>query len=444
MRDFIDRLTRWLARWVVGVFYRRIEVSGLEHVPAEGPVLFVANHGNAIVDPIVLVGLLPRMPRFLAKHTLWKNPALYPLLTLASAVPVYRAQDGDTSRNDETFRSCFDELCGDGAVALFPEGISHDEPQLQPLRTGAARIALGARHRGSRTVTVVPVGLTFDDKQRFRSRLLLRVGEPIVPDTEEDGPEAVRALTEEIDAAIRGVTLNVDSWQTARLVERAADVYASDPTRSMPGRSDLDERFSLRHAFGEGYEEARHKQPERFESLEAMAQRYDGMLSALRLRDDQITADYPWSRAAGYVGYRLPVLLLRLPFALVGWLLNYLPYRLPGLAASFVEEHGDQPATYKMLAGIFLFPIFWALEAGLAGWWWGGLAAGVVAIGAPITGWIALRFFERNESFWNELRAYLWLRLAPDRAAELRTLRGLMRDELHALVSPETPAPPAT
>lgn len=438
MRDWIDRLTRALARWVIGVFYRKIEVSGLEHVPSQGPVLFVANHGNAIVDPIVLVGLLPRIPRFLAKNTLWKNPALFPLLTLAGAVPVYRAQDGDTARNDETFKECFAQLCDAGVVALFPEGISHDEPQLQPLRTGAARIALGAMARGAEPVAIVPIGLTFEEKQRFRSRMLLRIGAPIraPKDIAADDAEAARSLTAEIDAAIRAVTLNVDSWETARLVERAAEIYASDHQRSMPGRSNLDARFSLRQAFGDGYEEARQKEPQRFEALEAMAQRYDGMLRALRLRDDQITADYPFARAAGYVGYRLPVLLLRLPFAIVGALLNYLPYRIPGFAASFVEKEGDQPATYKMLAGFFLFPVFWMIEALAAGLLWGAQAGALVALAAPITGWVALRFFERNESFWSELRAYLWLRLAPDRAAELRSLRGLLREELHDLVAP--------
>ncbi len=436
MRRWLDRVARALARLLVAIFFRDVEARGLERVPARGPVLFVANHGNALVDPVILGAALPRLPRFLAKHTLWSNPAAWPLLQLGGAVPVYRAQDGATSRNRETFARCFDELVAGGAVALFPEGISHDQPSLQPLRTGAARIALGARACGAEPVAIVPVGLTFEARERFRSRLLVSVGEPIRPDPDAspDDADAVRALTEAIDAGLRDVTLNFDSWQTARLVERAAEIYASDDERPLPGLSPLADRFSLRRAFGLGYEDARAKHPERVEALEGMATRYELLLESLRLRDDHVTSRYPWSDALAYAVDTIPALALRLPFAAVGLALNYLPYRLPGFVAERVREQADQPASYKLLAGLFLFPIFWGLEIALAAGAWGARGALAMAVVAPATGWVALRFYERNESFWNELRAYLTLRLQPHRAAELRVLRRMMRDELHALV----------
>src|SRR5262245_9912483 len=235
-RRWLDRAARALARVLLAVFFRSAEVQGIERVPSSGPVLFVANHGNGLVDPMVLVALLPRLPRFLAKHTLWKNPAVWPLLQLAGALPVYRAQEGDTARNEQTFARCFAELARGGAVALFPEGISHAEPALQPLRTGAARIALGAAAESAEPIAIVPVGLTFEEKRIFRSRLLLCVGEPIaVPRETATSADAVRALTEAIVTGLRAVTLNTDSWHTAKLLERAAEIYSADPARAMPG-----------------------------------------------------------------------------------------------------------------------------------------------------------------------------------------------------------------
>jgi len=138
---------------------------------------------------------------------------------------------------------------------------------------------------------------------------------------------------------------------------------------------------------------------------------------------------------AGYLGFRVPTLAVLLPIALVGLALNYLPYRVPGWVASTVEDQGDQPATYKVISGLFLFPIAWAIEIALAGRAWGALGASLMAVVAPATGWVALRFFEHTESFWSELRAWLTLRLASHRAAELRILRGMMRDDLQALVA---------
>ena len=431
-----ERAIRGLSRLLLRVFYRDAEIREEEAVPSRGPVLFVANHGNALVDPMVLIALLPRVPRFLAKHTLWKNPAVRPLLGLAGAIPVYRAQDGGTTGNDQTFSRCFEELADGRAVALFPEGISHDEPSLQPLRTGAARIALGAAGAGAPPVTVVPVGLTFEEKGRFRSRLLVTIGTPIVPDADAtvDDAQAVRALTEQIDEGLRRVTLNFDSWERARLAERSAELYASGDAHPLPGRPALGEQFSLRRAIGGGYEAARAADPDRIAAAEALVQRYESLLSTLNLRDDQVTAEYPWRHALSYVGYRIPLLLTLLPLALVGFVLNYLPYRLPGWVANLVREKGDQPATFKVLTGLVAFPLFWGVLSGST-WLAVGPGAGIaMALLAPLSGWIALRFFERNQSFWGELRAFFTLRLLPERGAELRALRQDVRDQLASVI----------
>ena len=94
-----------------------------------------------------------------------------------------------------------------GTIAVFPEGTTHDIPRLAPIRTGAARIALGAKAHGVDDIQIVPVGLWFEDKVALRSRVLVRAGEPldldhelwsILPEgaeaTDEDH-ESVRALT---------------------------------------------------------------------------------------------------------------------------------------------------------------------------------------------------------------------------------------------------------
>jgi len=137
---------------------------------------------------------------------------------------------------------------------------------------------------------------------------------------------------------------------------------------------------------------------------------------------------------AGYVSESVPALIARLPFWVLGYALNALPYHAVGRIAKLVEHEGDQPATFKLLGGFFLFPLTWAIEAAAVGAAWGLPGALAIAVIAPTTGWIALRFYERNESFWSEARAYLTLRAVPHRAAELRVLRRMMREELSALV----------
>jgi glycerol-3-phosphate O-acyltransferase / dihydroxyacetone phosphate acyltransferase len=229
------RSERWLvalARRVLAVFFRRIEVEGLERVPHHGPLLVVANHVNGLLDPMLVVGTLPRLPRFLGKSGLWDIAPLRPFLAWARVIPVHRPGDpgADPEQNAAAFAAAAEVLAAGGAVSIFPEGRSHNEPGLAPLKTGAARIALAAAAaRPGLGLDVLPVGLVFDAKERFRSRALVEIGEPLrvnAPDDPAD-PREVRALTERIDAALDRVTVSYATWDEARLIGRAAEICSS-------------------------------------------------------------------------------------------------------------------------------------------------------------------------------------------------------------------------
>jgi glycerol-3-phosphate O-acyltransferase/dihydroxyacetone phosphate acyltransferase len=144
IRMTADRFMGAVARLVLEIFFREVEVVGAERIPAGRPLVLVANHVNGLIDPLLLLGPLPVMPRFLAKSTLWKIAPVRPFLDLAGAIPVYRRQDEgsnpskfDPGKNAETFTRAEELLAKGGALALFPEGTSHSDPSLKPLKTGA-------------------------------------------------------------------------------------------------------------------------------------------------------------------------------------------------------------------------------------------------------------------------------------------------------------------
>ena len=163
------------------IFYRRIEVLGIETVPRGGPLLLVANHGSALMDPLLLLVMVPRAIAFLAKHTLFAMPVVGFVLRRIGGIPVYRRVDApsEASRNDAMLKACSDALRSGGAVCLFPEGMSHDRPRLEPLRTGAARIFLRATGSSATPVAIIPVGINFEQKKVFRSRVLILFGRPV-------------------------------------------------------------------------------------------------------------------------------------------------------------------------------------------------------------------------------------------------------------------------
>ena len=163
---------------------------------------------------------------FGAKHTLFSGP-FGAVLEAFGAIPLVRAQDDrrPMERNLEAFER-FTALLGEGRVtAIFPEGLTQDEPHLSPVKTGAARIALQAEDAAGFTLklTVVPVGLQFEPRRRFRADAFVRFGEPftisdLAPRHAEASRRAVQELTDRIDAALKRVAYHIESTEQIPLV----------------------------------------------------------------------------------------------------------------------------------------------------------------------------------------------------------------------------------
>ncbi|HEY9503259.1 MAG TPA: lysophospholipid acyltransferase family protein, partial [Pyrinomonadaceae bacterium] len=178
----IRRLIVSILRLALRSYFQRIEVTGLDHVPATTPTIFVLNHPNALVDPVFLLCLAPRRVSFLAKAPLFRMPVIGYFVKALDSLPVYRRQDEgeDISKNQETFIAARKLLSRGGTIGICPEGVSHNEPRLRPIKTGAARISLAALATGEvGALRIVPAGLYYTAKTRFRSSALLYFGEPI-------------------------------------------------------------------------------------------------------------------------------------------------------------------------------------------------------------------------------------------------------------------------
>lgn len=202
--------------WIAGVmlhwFYSEIRVEGGGNLPAHGPMLVAVNHPNALVDSLVAGWVVPRRLRFTAKATLMNNPITAFLFRMLGVVPLRRAADKsgsareDAAHNQAAFKEIVGLLRGGGSVLIFPEGKSNGDG-LQPLRTGLARIALEAKHCGVTDLSILPIGLNFEDKGAPGSRVIARVGGPIQMDRwEGDSP---RELTDALAARLSGLSEGV-------------------------------------------------------------------------------------------------------------------------------------------------------------------------------------------------------------------------------------------
>lgn len=205
-------------RWVNGIalywFYRDIRVTGRNKIPANAPLLIAVNHQNALVDSLIVAWVVPRRIAMTAKATLVKNPLIALVFRVLGVVPLSRVSDearksngssADRSRNTEAFREILNLLGQCGAVLIFPEGKSHNAVGLEPLKTGLARLALQARdNRSIKGVTILPLGLVFEDKGVPGTIAGVHVGEPIEMDSWPNSNHV--ALTEEIARRLRSVS----------------------------------------------------------------------------------------------------------------------------------------------------------------------------------------------------------------------------------------------
>lgn len=230
-----DRVVGFVALALTHAFHRSVDVHWRDRLPTDRPVLIVANHANGFVDPIVVAAALRRLPRFIAKASLWKVVVARPFLALAGVLPVYRSADGDrTSDNRSIFEACHRDLANRSTVAIFPEGTTGDRGGLDRVRSGASRIALGALPLAPE-VCIVPIGLAFESRVETRSRCVVMFGEPIevapFAATGHDGEpdrDDVRRLTEAITTALEAVSPTFESVDEREILRAAARTERND------------------------------------------------------------------------------------------------------------------------------------------------------------------------------------------------------------------------
>ena len=223
-----------LMRTTVRIFFRSITIQNKNLIPAEGPLLVLANHPSTFLDPIVIATLLDRKVYFLAKGELFRSGFAKWFLPKLSIIPVYRKQDDPSqmSKNQDTFKKCFEHLEKGGAILMFPEGISITERKLRPIKTGAARIVMGAEAQNDFTLNahIVTIGLNYANPARFNKDVLLNVDEPIrVADYKKDFAvdefRSVEKLTEEIRMKLERMIIAIEDDNTDELVSNIETLY---------------------------------------------------------------------------------------------------------------------------------------------------------------------------------------------------------------------------
>lgn len=424
----MQRLFLRAAELGVRIYYRERALGA--SAPRTGPLLFVANHPNGLVDPILL-GLRCDQPlRFLGKAPLFEMPVLGRLLAGLQVIPLYRAVDGaDTSRNEPAFSAVYDALSRGDRVCLFPEGISHSRPTLAPLKTGAARMALGAEARAGYIlgVRVVPIGLVYRDKRRFRSEVATWVGAPIEARAfavlhAKDERAAVQALTEAIADGLSAVTIDLERWEDLPLLELAERVFRGahgDPVMRTAN-------------FARRLRELREREPARLANVARRLAAFRGRLDALGVAADALDRRYAPALVVAFAARHAALLFVLAPAAGLGWLLWAIPYQLTARLSRARRPSAEIFATTALLIGLLVFPLWLGALLLLAILWLGPIGW-IVLPSAPLFGLALLALFEWRFEAGREIATFVSLSTRRSLARELCRERDELSRDLEAL-----------
>lgn len=391
----IYKVLKILVRLTLFFFFKRRIVNNAEAIPEKGPTILVANHPVTFLDPLLVAVCTRRPVHFLAKGIMFRNRLVRKIFKAFKMIPIYRAQDGpgDMSKNEDTFNHCYEHLEKGGLILIFPEGISITNRTLNPLKTGVARIALGAEERNNFKlgVQIVPVGLTYEAPHQFRKDVFVNVGEGINIQRFEksfasDPKNAVHLVMLEIQRSLENLTLQVADPELVPMVdflvaENAYQGLAFDESvhrikQILKGLSDGDDarKDEVRSIAKKTLEIQRKKKAIGFENISLNEE--ESLISATLVS--------------------IFTMILGIPIFLYGFIHNALPYYLsPRIARGISKEYeyqGPITMTAGMVICLVIYPLFFWLMFQMTNSWFYAL---IYLISLPIFGIITYGFYRQ-------------------------------------------------
>ena len=228
MKDLINAILRLLVKVALHGYFKKIIVEGKENLPKDRPVILVANHQNALIDPLLLATHTRLNPWFLTRAAVFTSPFVRKLLHLIRMLPVYRLRDGFSTiqQNQQTFDDTYEVLRKNGTIVIFAEGSHSRVRNLRPLSKGFTRMAFGLKEKYPELDPVIlPVGIGFSAHMRSGSWVRITFGKVIPVDMPSSHSGK---LTKNVEKALKELIVDIPDpgYENAitRLIEHEVDL----------------------------------------------------------------------------------------------------------------------------------------------------------------------------------------------------------------------------
>ena len=411
-------------------FFKKIVVTGKEHIPRNGPLIIVANHPNTFMDPLLIAAITSQRIGFVANASIFVNQFISRIFSYFHVIPIFRKNDvapGEKPDNRKAFSKCHEYLGQQGTLLIFPEGTSYYELKLRDIKTGTARIALSFEEwKGFEgNLKIVPIALDYSDSIQFRSVVSVTVCRPISIHAyklayEKNEFDAVSELTELVRSELGDLIPQTSGKEQEKFLVKAHQFYtafyATKADLNLNPKQSLEVRNQVSKALQFIQEE----------NLELYLDTENKLLLFFKLlREEGLTINVISDTILpekGFLVYALDLLkyILLFPIYVFGLCTNYVPYMLTAKIFKSLKLDIEYKAPVQMITGFFTFPLYyaliiWVFRVNISAEFWHSLLLFVLM---PISGYMTLYYYAELRRFLKKLHFDFYIKKDKKEAIE--------------------------
>jgi 1-acyl-sn-glycerol-3-phosphate acyltransferase len=367
------QLLRYYVRFALWLSHKRIIVTGRKQIPLGKPIIFAANHQNALMDSLAIVCTNPSQSVWLARADIFKSKIARPVLKFLKMAPVYRIRDGkdNLANNEQIFASVTKLLENNDTTSLFPEAAHSGQRQMLSHKKAIPRISLEAENKNNfqLRLQIVPVGIYYSHYWAFNRTVIVQYGEPIEVDKYQtdylNNPQkAMLTLRDEIHDRLVPLTMQINSIPLYHDYENMRQLAGKSysKTRQFSKNPTL-QLFHAENALIKKLENQESSQPEAFARLIDQTRQYFLELEGKSLTDPFIRT----ASKANWAGFLMHfcMTILTLPIFIAGFLFNALPFYVPRNLLKKKIKDLAFTATFNFGSGLVIYPVVYLIEAGI-------------------------------------------------------------------------------
>ncbi len=346
-------------------YYKEIKIINKKVLNTKGPLIFISNHPNTLMDAM-MIGIITKKPvYFMAKGTLFNSSLKLWLLKNLNMIPINRQGESAVKgvKNQDSFEACYQLLESGKTLVIFPEGTSFLERQLRALKTGTARIALEAenRNKGKLGLKVIPLGLNYHKAEKFRSSVLVNVGEPIdvskyLPDYKLNVGKTAKELTELFRQKLEAILIHTSNKDQERLVEALEEVLSSKYLNKRRG-VEHDIRFLIE--LKNKVEAIEYSDPKKINQVDLLLRNIQWRLKKLDIKADFLDRRFRSIMFIRQMLFSIIFIIIGMPLFLFGAWHNMIQYKLTDFIVPKITKDIEYYAPLAVLLGMILYPSFY-------------------------------------------------------------------------------------